>query len=89
MKPNRHLENLMEKLRGTPQSLVESLLDQVWTQDKHLIDQLETFAKSLPPLPPGWVYDFIPSEPHYNPETKCWKCTMEAKPIQKYINKED
>ena len=54
MKPNRHLENLMEKLRGTPQSLVESLLDQVCMQDKYLIDQLETFAKSLPPLPP-WM----------------------------------
>ena len=89
MKPNRHLEDLMEKLRGTPQSLVESLLDQVCMQDKYLIDQLETFAKSLPPLPPGWEYEFNYGEPHYNQETDAWETTMEAKPIQKYINKED
>ena len=79
MKPNKHLESLLEKLNGKPQSMVEHLI----------MEQGMNFIKSLPPLPPGWVYDFIPSEPHYNPETKCWEGTMEAVPRQKYIIKED
>lgn len=79
MKPNEHLESLMEKLKGKPQGMVENLL----------MDQMAELVKNLPPLPPGWVYDFIPSEPHYNPETKCWETTMEAKPRQKFIIKED
>ena len=51
--------------------------------------QIDNFVKSLPPLPPGWVYDFIPGEPKLNPETKCWEGTIEAVPRQKYIIKED
>ena len=47
-----------------------------------LRNQMDSWIKTLPPLPPGWVYDFIPSEPHYNPETNAWETTMEAKPRQ-------
>ena len=54
-----------------------------------LQDQMRTWVKNLPPLPPGWVYEFIPGEPRYNPETRCYETTMEAKPRQKYIIKED
>lgn len=54
-----------------------------------LQDQMRTWAKNLPPLPPGWVYEFIPGEPKYNPETRCYETTMEAKPSQKYIIRED
>lgn len=55
-----------------------------------LQDQMESWIKSLPPLPPGWVYDFIiPGEPKYNPETNSWETTMEAKPRQMYVIKED
>ena len=79
MKPNKHLENLMEKLRGNPQSMIENLLR----------NQMDSWIKSLPPLPPGWVYDFIPGEPKCNPETDAWETTMEAKPRQMYIIKED
>lgn len=79
MKPNKHLENLMEKLRGKPQSMIEEILR----------NQMDSWIKSLPPLPPGWVYDFIPGEPKYNPETNSWETTMEAKPRQMYIIKED
>lgn len=79
MKPNEHLESLMEKLKGKPQGMVENLL----------LDQMDSWIKSLPPLPPGWVYEFIPGEPKYNPETNAWETTMEAKPKQKYIIKED
>lgn len=53
-----------------------------------LQDQMRTWVKNLPPLPPGWVYEFIPGEPKYNPETRCYETTMEAKPRQKYIIKE-
>lgn len=52
-------------------------------------EQMRTWVKNLPPLPPGWVYEFIPGEPRYNPETRCYETTMEAKPRQKYIIKED
>ncbi len=52
-------------------------------------DQLRTWVKNLPPLPPGWVYEFIPGEPKYNPETRGYETTMEAKPRQKCIIKED
>ena len=79
MKPNKHLENLMEKLRGKPQSMIEDLLR----------NQMDSWIKSLPPLPPGWVYEFIQGEPKYNPETNAWETTMEAKPKQMYIIKED
>ena len=54
-----------------------------------LQDQMRTWVKNLPPLPPGWVYEFIPGEPRYNPETRCYETTMEAKPRQKYIIRED
>lgn len=54
-----------------------------------LHDQMRTWVKNLPPLPPGWVYEFIPGEPRYNPETRGYETTMEAKPRQKYIIKED
>ena len=54
-----------------------------------LRDQRELWIKTLPPLPPGWVYDFIPGEPKYNPETNAFETTMTAKPRQKYIIKED
>lgn len=51
-------------------------------------DQLRTWVKNLPPLPPGWVYEFIPGDPKYNPNTKSWETSMEARPRQKYIIKE-
>lgn len=54
-----------------------------------IMKQVTGWVKTLPPLPPGWVYDFLPGEPKYNPETKTWDTTMEAKPRQKYIIKED
>lgn len=54
-----------------------------------LQDQMRTWVKNLPPLPPGWVYEFIPVEPRYNPETRCYETTMEAKPRQKYIIRVD
>lgn len=54
-----------------------------------IYDQLSTWVKNLPPLPPGWVYEFIPGEPRYNPEIRGYETTMEAKPRQKYIIKED
>lgn len=57
--------------------------------ENQLTDQMRTWVKNLPPLPPGWVYEFIPGEPRYNPETRCYETTMEAKPRQKYIIKED
>lgn len=79
MKPNEHLERLMEKLKGKPHGMIEDLLR----------NQMDSWIKTLPPLPPGWVYDFIPGEPKYNPETKSWETTMEAKPRQMYIIKED
>lgn len=79
MKPNEHLESLMEKLKGNPQGMVENLL----------MDQMAEWVKNLPPLPPGWVYDFITGEPKYNPETNAWETTMEAKPRQMDIIKED
>lgn len=79
MKPNEHLESLMEKLKGNPQGMVENLL----------MEQMTEWVKNLPPLPPGWVYDFIPGEPKYIPETDAWETTMEAKPRQIYIIKED
>lgn len=53
-----------------------------------LQDQMRTWVKNLPPLPPGWVYEFIPGEPRYNPEIRGYEVTMEAKPRQKYIIKE-
>ena len=52
-------------------------------------DQMNSWIKTLTPLPPGWEYEFNYGEPHYNPETDAWEITMEAKPIQKYIIKED
>jgi hypothetical protein len=51
--------------------------------------QIDSWNETLPPLPPGWVYDFIPGEPKYNPETDAWETIMEAKPRQMYITKED
>lgn len=57
--------------------------------DDLIQDQMYSWIKTLPPLPPGWVYEFNYGEPHYNPETDAWETTMEAKPIQKYIIKED
>ena len=54
-----------------------------------LHDQMRTWVKNLPPLPPGWVYEFIPGEPKYNPNTESWEASIEAKPRQKYIIKED
>lgn len=48
-----------------------------------------SWIKTLPPLPTGWVYEFNYGEPHYNPDTDAWEITMEVKPIQKYIIKED
>ena len=54
-----------------------------------LQDQMRTWVKNLPPLPPGWVYEFIPGEPRYNPETRCYETTTEAKPRQKYIIRVD
>ena len=54
-----------------------------------IMEQVTGWVKTLPPLPPGWVYDYIPSEPHYNPETNAWETTMEAKPRQMDIIKED
>lgn len=51
--------------------------------------QIYSQIRSLPPLPPGWVYEINYGEPHYNPETDAFVVTMEAKPIQKYIIKED
>lgn len=74
---NKISDRMVEALRK--RSMVEDLLQ----------DQMESWIKTLPPLPPGWVYDFIPGEPKYNPETKAWEATMEAKPRQKYIIKED
>lgn len=47
-----------------------------------LRNQMDSWIKTLPPLPPGWVYDFTPGEPKYNPETNAWETTMEAKPRQ-------
>lgn len=54
-----------------------------------IMKQVTGWVKNLPPLPPGWVYDFIPGEPVYNAEKKTWETTMVAKPRQKYIIKED
>lgn len=54
-----------------------------------LQEQMRTWVKNLPPLPPGWVYEFIPGEPRYNPEIRGYETTMEARPRQKYIIKED
>ena len=54
-----------------------------------LQDQMRTWYNNLPPLPPGWVYDLVPGELKYNPETRCYETTMEAKPRQKYIIRED
>lgn len=56
--------------------------------DDLLQNQMDSWIKTLPPLPPGWVYDFIPGEPEYNPETNAWETTMKAKPRQMFI-KED
>lgn len=53
-----------------------------------LQDQMKTWVKNLPPLPPGWVYEFIPGEPKYNPNTESCETSMEARPRQKYIIKE-
>lgn len=54
-----------------------------------LQDQMKTWVKNLPPLPPGWVYEFVPGEPKYNPDIRGYEVTMEAKPRQKYIIRED
>ena len=54
-----------------------------------IMEQVTGWGKTLPPLPPGWVYDFIPGEPKYDPETNAWETTMEAKPRQMDIIKED
>lgn len=54
-----------------------------------LQDQMRTWVKNLPPLPPGWVYEFVPGEPKYNPDIRGYEVTMEAKPRQKYIIRED
>ena len=51
--------------------------------------QMRTWVKNLPPLPPGLVYEFVPGEPKYNPDIRGYEVTMEAKPRQKYIIRED
>ena len=30
------------------------------TVEDTLQDQMKTWVKNLPPLPPGWVYEFVP-----------------------------
>ena len=65
---NEISDRLVKALRK--RSMIEDLLR----------DQRVLWIKTLPHLPPGWVYDFIPGEPKYNPETNAWETTMEAKP---------
>lgn len=80
MKETMLSDSLKKALQeGRKSTMVEDVLQ----------DQMRTWVKNLPPLPPGWVYEFIPGEPRYNPETRCYETTMEAKPRQKYIIKED
>ena len=50
--------------------------------EEHLLEQALDHFKNLPPLPAGWVYDFIPSEPHYNPDTDSYEGTIKAVPRQ-------
>ena len=80
MKETMLSDSLKKALQeGRKSTMVEDVLQ----------DQMRTWVKNLPPLPPGWVYEFIPGEPKYNPETRCYETTMEAKPSQKYIIRED
>ena len=52
--------------------------------EEYLLEKMSGWIKDLPVLPPGWYYDIVPGEPHYNPETKTWDTTMEARP--KHVN---
>ena len=80
MKETMLSDSLKKALQeGRKSTMVEDVLQ----------DQMRTWVKNLPPLPPGWVYEFIPGEPRYNPETRCYETTMEAKPRQKYIIRDD
>lgn len=80
MKETMLSDSLKKALQeGRKSTMVEDVLQ----------DQMRTWVKNLPPLPPGWVYEFIPGEPRYNPETRCYETMMEAKPRQKYIIRED
>ena len=77
MKKDNVLRQPKEGAAGRKSTLIEDSIH----------DQLRTWVKNLPPLPPGYVYEFIPGEPKYNPEICGYEMTMEAKPIQKYIIK--
>ena len=54
-----------------------------------LMEQMTSWVKSLPQLPPGWMYEFVPGVPKFNPEKDAWEATMEAIPRQKFVIKED
>ena len=54
-----------------------------------ILQEMQLRLKTLPPLPPGWEYDFIPKEPKFDEEKDAWEITMEAVPRQKYIIKEE
>ena len=53
-----------------------------------LMEQMMENVKSLPPLPPGWKYDFD-QEVVFNQDTKCYDCKLIATPRQVYKIKED
>lgn len=78
---NPRLGDSLKKVlqEGGKSTMVEDILQ----------DQMRTWYNNLPPLPSGWVYELVPGEIKYNPETNAWETTMEAKPRQKYIIKED
>lgn len=53
-----------------------------------LMEQMSRWARSLPLLPPGWMYEFVQGNPRLDPKTNSYEITMEAIPKQKFIVKE-
>ena len=46
--------------------------------EKAIMDELLSFAKTLPPLPEGYGYGFVPAEPEYNRDADEWEVTIKA-----------
>jgi hypothetical protein len=53
-----------------------------------LMEQMSRWTRSLPPLPPGWMYEFVQGDPRLDPKTNSYEITMEAIPRQKFVAEE-
>lgn len=51
--------------------------------EEAILDQLLSFAKTLPPIPDDQCYQFIASDPVYDPATDIYEVTIKAETIQK------